>query len=663
MLIPSTDSDRPSILYVDDEPENLQSFKALFRRNYKIFLAETAQGAMRILRTEDICVLVTDQRMPEMTGTALLELAAAEFPGVLRYMLTGYSDYDPLVDAINRGKVHGYFSKPLNPSDFMERVGKGVEASLLKARNRRLLAELEDSQAKLRQAHQLAQIGIWGWDRATDRVTWSEELYRFTGLDPAQAPPPLAGLAAFFEAGSWASLEEAVDRTMSTGEPYKLELAMNCPDGVRWVSAFGGPTHDPQGAITGLHGTVQDITEEKRSKEELRLARDKANAANIAKNEFLANMSHEIRTPLNGIFSMLQLMGTTPLDGEQKEYVSVAVKSSKRLTRLLSDILDLSVIESGRMNIREAAFSLQDMRDSVLELFSVEARNKGVALEWSVAPPAPPCIIGDEGRLRQILFNLVGNAVKFTERGAVRVEISRLSVPAAQGCRLLFTVNDTGIGIAEDKLKIIFEPFVQVDGSYTRAFQGAGLGLSIVRKLVALMGGDLVLDSVLGRGTTVNFSLPFGLPGQEPETAQTTPVEQPQVDKPLRLLLVEDDEMNLSSGRNMLQLFGHVVSTARDGREALHLLARQGFDLVLMDIQMPEMDGVAATRAIRAASTLAVPPDIPLIAMTAYAMVGDREKFLEAGMDDYIAKPIDMEELERIIARVMDKRGQGLLQL
>jgi PAS domain S-box-containing protein len=641
-----------SILYVDDEIENLQSFKALFRRDYHVYLAESAHEALRVLHEEKINVLVTDQRMPDMSGTELLAHVSSEFPNVLRYMLTGYSDYDPLVDAINKGRVHGYFSKPLNLPEFLDRVEKGIETCMLREHNIRLLKKLQESQAKLQQAHQLAQIGIWDWDRKSDRMYGSEELYRIAGLDPQQPPKSVTELSTIFEAESWMSLEEAVNKALIAGESYKLELAIKRPDSdVRWVYTFGGPTLDDQGVITGLHGTVQDITEDKKAKEELRLARDKANAANVAKNLFLATMSHEIRTPLNGIYGMLQLIKATPLDEEQEQYISMAIKSSIRLTRLLSDILDISLFESGKMQIKETIFNIRDMRDSVLELFEVEANSKGVALEWSVATPMPPMIIGDEGRLRQILFNLVGNAVKFTAKGTVHVEIYQLPAPAT-GCRLLFTVSDTGIGIAEEKIKDICEPFVQADGSpYTRAFQGAGLGLSIVRNLVTLMGGNLSINSVEGGGSTVYFTLPFKLPSEKPEMAQITQNEQPKGDKPIRVLLVEDDEANLASSKSMLQMFGHSVAIAKDGQEAIQLFSQQDFDLIFMDIQMPIIDGVEATKRIRNSGLSHA--NIPIIAMTAYAMSGDKEKFLAVGMNGYIAKPFSMAELKLAINTVM----------
>jgi signal transduction histidine kinase/ActR/RegA family two-component response regulator len=442
-----------------------------------------------------------------------------------------------------------------------------------------------------------------------------------------------------------------------TGEPTQFETYFPPLDKYFSISAFSP-------GLDRFVTVFTDISERKRIQDQLMQTNrdleesiakaeglaEQATSANKAKSEFLANMSHEIRTPLNGVLGMLQLLETTALTDEQKEYLLAAVKSSKRLTRLLSDILDLSRIEAGKLTIQEAEFDVEEIRRAIVDVFQPVASNKNLNLDFTIYEHIPRLLIGDESRLLQILFNVVGNAIKFTDKGHVRIEASSLKASDENSFRVLFTVEDTGVGIPDERINDVFDAFVQIEGSYTRSFQGAGLGLAIVKKLMRMMGGELAIDSEEGAGTTVYLSLPFRLPtSHRKTTGQEAPVERVSSKSKRRILFVDDDKVSLITGKRLLEKSGYDVATASNGMEAVRMFYEQDFDLILMDVQMPIMDGVEATKRIRASGSSRA--DIPIIAITAYAMVGDKEKFLSAGMNDYIAKPVSMDAMMDAIQR------------
>ncbi|MDX2270021.1 MAG: ATP-binding protein [Bryobacter sp.] len=374
---------------------------------------------------------------------------------------------------------------------------------------------------------------------------------------------------------------------------------------------------------------------------------EKAEEASRLKSEFLANMSHEIRTPMNAILGMSQMALALEDAERHREYASTIHQAADSLLKVINDILDLSAVEAGRLGVEPAPFDLRACVNGVGELLRWRANEKSLAFHWEVAGDVGPAFFGDAGRIRQILLNLVGNAIKFTKQGSVRLEVL-LQENRGSRQQLAFRVSDTGIGLSSEEQQIIFEPFRQADGSIRRSFGGTGLGLTICQKLAELMQGELSVESAKSEGSIFTFTVELPLAELLPQ-AVSLPAS-----RPLRILLAEDNRVNQRVARHMLEGLGHRVEAVQNGREAVEQALRGEFDLVLMDVQMPELDGLAATGEIRRHWNK--PYCLPIVALTAHAMAEDRQRCLAAGMDGYLAKPISLgalrEALDRFPARV-----------
>jgi sensor domain CHASE-containing protein/CheY-like chemotaxis protein len=548
-------------------------------------------------------------------------------------------------------------------------IGPILAAGHLIEERQRSVRDLEDREAQLdRLSRRLelalaaSKVGVWDYNIATEELVWDDrmkELYDIAGKE---------GLCDYAD---WrdrlhpedlyraeSEFSHAIDVTGHYNSEYRLRLR----DGeVRHIRAIGAVYSSGDGTRR-IVGVNWDVTADVLRQEELNAKRLEAESATVAKSQFLATMSHEIRTPMSGVLGMLDLLLNSPLAPEQRSRAELARTSAQSLLSILNDILDFSKLEANQVAMAEENVAIGPLVAEVAALMSAGAQQKGLTLTTRIAPSVPDSIVTDAGRLRQVLVNLVSNAVKFTERGRIEIRVD-YAATGSEG-RLEVEVEDTGVGIPRAARAQLFQRFVQADSSPTRRSGGTGLGLAISRQLVERMGGRIEVESTEGEGSLFRFSIRTR-PGAEPvATVAAAPAPVPSVPAPqsaspgLRILLAEDNQTNQLIVQAFVGMAGHEMTIVENGRAAVEAVQSERFDLVLMDVQMPEMDGPSAARAIRA---LPGPVSrIPIIALTANAMSGDREKYLAVGMTDYVSKPVDMATLHAAIARAVQSPASAV---
>ena len=506
--------------------------------------------------------------------------------------------------------------------------------------------DIESSEFLLNETSKIANIGGWSLETHTGKLWWSEQTYRIHELE-VNSPISVERAVKFYTEDSRKTISQAIEHAIKSGTGWELQAQIvTAKNRLIWVEAVGQVFKDEHNQIT-LKGTFQDITEKKMFQNQLDESYKKLMKAAMAKSQFLANMSHEIRTPMNGVLGHAELLSEETLEEHQKKYVKSIILSGRSIMKILNDILDFSKIEAGKLSIDMHDFNVKEEMKSIFDLYMTSAQSKGLDFNINISDGLPEWVYSDATRIRQIISNLVSNSLKFTDKGVVSISVEKMKEDGER-IEIRFSVQDSGIGIKiEDKEKL-FEEFSQADLSTTRKYGGTGLGLAICQKLVKLLGSDLKVESEYGKGTTFFFDL---------KVKNGTPVSQESKDKHLstlldaknlRLLLVEDIPLNQNIAKELLKRLGITADIANHGKEALDLIKNKPYDVILMDCQMPVMDGYEATQEIRKLNLNKQPI---IIALTANALSGDRELCEAAGMNDYISKPFTKKKLRETLEK------------
>ncbi len=505
------------------------------------------------------------------------------------------------------------------------------------------------SEERLRLALDAGRLATWDWNIPTGDVAWSEQHYTLLGYPIGGVTPSYAAWANRVHPEDIAETEAKLQHAMQSRTAYSHEFRFFHPDGTTvWCEAQGRFEYDASGTPIRMVGIMRDVTDRKRVEAALLLAKDEAEAASHAKSNFLAAMSHEIRTPLNGILGYADLlMEDGGLTAHQHQQLSRVHSAGTALLTVVNDILDFSQIEAGKITLDVRPFSLRALLDTSISIVQPLSDRKRLALSLDMGRDVPDRLLGDQDRLRQVLLNLLNNAIKFTPSGAVTLNVS-LVRESARDAQIRFAVRDTGIGIPPSKLQHLFQRFSQIDSSIRREFGGTGLGLAISKNLVGLMGGEIGVESEPRSGSTFWFQIRLHKAEPElPEAQRRREIHE--ASRRSRVLLVEDNEINQEIAKAVLENAGHEVTIAGDGAQAVMLVQQRDFDLVLMDVQMPTMDGMTATRVIRG---LKAPcRDVPIVALTANVLPQHVAEFTEAGMEGFVGKPFKKADLLNAISR------------
>jgi len=520
--------------------------------------------------------------------------------------------------------------------------------------------DLKESENRFQLVVKGTKDGSWDWeDTDKDEQYWSPQFYKLLCYENEELNAKQSSFMSMIHSEDLQAVQKAFNAHIYKGRTFDIEHRMKKKSGkYGWFQSRGIIIVDPKTHIKRMTGSISDISDRKNTEKKLQQAKDEAESATRMKSAFLATMSHEIRTPMNGIIGTMELVRDTTLTPQQKGYLDNVLYSAENLLEILNDILDFSKIEAGKMEIEMHPFNLRRASQEVIDLLLPKAQQKNLKLILNFKKDAQEYIISDSMRIRQILHNLVGNAIKFTDKGSITISVEKQHKvkTAKDKAMVLISVTDTGIGLTKEQRRSIFNKFVQADSSTTRKFGGTGLGLSICQMLVAMLGGEIGVESEAGKGSVFSFSMLLDITSKDNITDKAVDIGVNALDHgvttPIRVLMAEDNRINAEFAKEMLEKLKCDVTVARNGKEAYEILQKnRDFHLIFMDCQMPIMDGFEATKYVREDETKNKHVPIPIVALTANAMKGDRENCIKAGMDDYLSKPVRQKDFAGMIRK------------
>ena len=605
----------------------------------------SAKEGIEMIKSLKYDLIFLDYLMPDTDGISFLKKIRdldIETPVIF---VTSQGDEKIASQAILSG-ASDYIPKTLlTPDGVSQSIRNTIKLNeSLKLRKATEL-ELKVNSNRLLEAQKLAKIGSWEINLFNDEFYFSDEFFAIFEVERENINSMDYFKSCFTDVKDLALFKSNLNYVKATREETQFHHSITSKKGnVKYINQFIKCLNDEKGKPCKILGTIQDISEQKRTELELIKAKELAEKAVVIKEQFLTNMSHEIRTPMNGIIGFAKILEGTKLNDDQKQSVEAIKKAGQNLMVIINDILDFSKIEANKMTVEEANFSLSNTVDSVIELLTQNAVEKKIKLLCDIDSAIHDELIGDPTKLSQILFNLIGNALKFTEKGFVELVITEIEGTESESL-LKFSVIDSGIGISKDKIDSIFESFNQASNETTRKYGGTGLGLTITRRLVELQGGQITAESIVSKGSEFTFSLKYKKANQIIESPVALNIKNisPDFLKDINILLVEDNELNQLLAVKVFEKWDKKIDIANNGVEAIEKISTNFYDIILMDIQMPGMDGIELTRYIR--SSMGEKSNIPIIALTAHATKGEERRCFENGVNDYLSKPYNFDVL------------------